>query len=511
MGFAAGSGDRQVVEDTPWSVEGHDIEPIPDSDRHGFPVDLFGMWIGPNINYVVLLTGALAITKGLSVWGAISAVVVGNALGCAVLGMSSIMGPRTGSAAIVTSRTSFGQLAANLPILASTLSGLGWFSINSVVATQSLEQLLHLAGLPGNAVVSWTALLAVLCAETLLAIYGHATIIAAEKSVSILLAALFAGLLIILIPQIDPLHPLHPMASGASSIGTWSVVMGLAFSYPISWANFASDYSRYLPKRTRWQSIALYSGGGQFVALVFCELIGVCFAMAVKGDLSDPVADLPKVLPTWYIAPLLFAVIAGGVAANVPTGYTAGLGLLALRIPVRRVTALLIISLVTLLVRIATLLSGHFFDLYQQWLGYTIVWTCPWVAIVVVDYFLRGQEYNAADLMRWGTGQYWYRHGINWNGTISFAVGLAASFLFSNSDMYASPLMTRYLGGVDLSFEAGLLVSGLLYFALWQMGNGRAGGERLPPEHPSVDASLRPGVCETVEPSPPSGRSFVAR
>jgi hypothetical protein len=35
-----------------------------------------------------------------------------------------------------------------------------------------------------------------------------------------------------------------------------------------------------------------------------------------------------------------------------------------------------------------------------------------------------------------------------------------------NGDLYASPLMTRYFSGTDLSFEAGLIVAGLIYFLL---------------------------------------------
>jgi NCS1 family nucleobase:cation symporter-1 len=250
--------------------------------------------------------------------------------------------------------------------------------------------------------------------------------------------------------------------------------MGLFFSYPISWTNFASDYSRYLPMQTSWWSIAKCAAGGQFVALVFCEAIGVLFAMSVTGNLSDPVSDLPRVLPTWYVIPFLLAVIVGCIASNVPNGYTSGLGLLALRIPIRRVTSLIVIAFATLVFRIATLLFGHFFDLYQQWLGYIILWTCPWVSIVVTDYFLRAATYNVGDLMRWGAGEYWYSGGINWRGAVSFLVGLAASLMFSNSDVYSSALMTRVLGGADLSFEAGVIFAGVAYFLLYRWaGLGR--------------------------------------
>jgi NCS1 family nucleobase:cation symporter-1 len=462
----ANVGDRALVvaADKPWSIEQHAIEPIPGADRHGSPAELFRLWIGANMNYVVLLTGALAVTQGLSFWGSMSAILIGNVMGCCVVGLASIMGPKTGSAAIITSRPSFGQLGAVLPIFVSTISAIGWFSINSVVATQSLIEVFKLVGLPPSPVFGWLALLFVLVAEITVALYGHATIIASERMVSTLLVVMFLGLLICVVPRIDWAMAAIGRKPHDAHLATWLLVMGLMFSYPVSWTNFASDYSRYLPKATSWRSIALASGGGQFVSLVFCEAIGVCFALAVGGDLSDPVADLPKVLSNWYLLPFLMTVIVGCIATNVPNGYTAGLGLLALRLPITRITSMLVIALATLAFRIFTMLHGHALDLYEQWLGYILIWTCPWVAIVIVDYFMRDGEYDGTDLMLWGRGRYWYSGGIYWPGILAFLLGLGASFLFANGDLYASPLMTRFFGGTDLSFESGLIVAGLIYY-----------------------------------------------
>lgn len=418
------------------------------------------------MNYVVLVTGALAVTQGLSFWESISAILVGNVLGCCVVGLSSIMGPKTGSAGIIASRPSFGQLGAILPIFISTMAAIGWFSINSVVATQSLIEVFKLVGLPDSVFFGWLSLLIVLAAEITVAMYGHATIISAERIVSWALVLLFLGLLLCVLPQIDWAHAAAVRKPHETHFSAWLLVMGLMFSYPVSWTNFASDYSRYLPAATPWRAIAKSAGGGQFVSLVYCEIIGVFFAMAVGGDLSDPVADLPKVLPAWYLLPFLLTVIVGCVAANVPNGYTAGLGLLALRLPITRITSMMVIALATLAFRIYTMVHGHALDLYEQWLGYLLIWTCPWVAIVVTDYFMRGGQYDGIDLMRWGGGRYWYSGGICWAGMLAFLIGLGASFLFMNADLYASPLMTRYFGGTDLSFEAGLIAAGLIYYFL---------------------------------------------
>jgi NCS1 family nucleobase:cation symporter-1 len=318
----------------------------------------------------------------------------------------------------------------------------------------------------------WIALGLVLVGEILLAIYGHATIIAAEKYISIILGVLFLGLLLFILPQVDWSFPnMVVEGDGVTKIGMWILAMGIIFSYPISWANFASDYSRYFKKDTNWKEVAFYAGSGQFIALTLCEIVGVLFAAALGGTLTDPVQQLPGLLPTWYLVPFLLAVIIGCVATNVPNGYTAGLGLLALRIPISRVKSILVIGAFTLVFRIATLIFGQFFTVYQQWLSYIIIWTCPWIAVVIVDFFMRKGNYLEKDLMLWGEGEYWYKTGIFWSGVAAFLIGLVLSIAFANSAMFVSPISTMYLGGADLSFEVGLISSGLLYY-LFARGQG---------------------------------------
>ncbi len=110
--------------------------------------------------------------------------------------------------------------------------------------------------------------------------------------------------------------------------------------------------------------------GGQFVTLMFCEVISVLFVTALGGMLGeDPVSQLSVFLPMWFIVPLLFAIILGSIAANVPKDYTAGLGLLAMRIPINRVTLLAIIALFTLSFRVFTVFYGEFFFLNYTMTG----------------------------------------------------------------------------------------------------------------------------------------------
>ena len=454
-----------IKSDKVGAIEQHGIDPIPTTDRHGSPFELFKLWVGANVNYVVIVTGAFALSVGVTFVQAVTAILLGNLIGCLMVGLTSIQGPKTGTSGMMTSRVSFGQLGSMLPKIVNVVSALSWFSINSIVATQALNELFNIAGYTGHSAV-WVALGIVLAAEIIVAVYGHATIIAAEGLIAVVLAVLFLGLAYFVVPHV-PMQQMLTFNSHQGTFSAWLVALGIIVSYPIGWTNFASDYSRYFPPTMSWQKIALSAGLGQFVSLTLCEIIGVVFAIAVGGNLgNDPVSQLGHFLPTWFMVPLLIAVIFGGVAANVPNGYTASLGLLALRLPMTRVVSLAVIALFTVCVRVAVVYYGEFFDVYQNFLNYMVFWTGPWAAIVIVDYFMRDGNYSSVDMMKWGSGRYWYRNGIFWPGVTAFAVGIIMSLVFSNSETYASPLMTNVLGWGDLSFEAGILSAALVYWAL---------------------------------------------
>lgn len=452
--------------DVAFQVEENSIDPIPEDQRHGNPKSLFPMWIGANVNYVVLLNGIVVVALGLSLWQSIAAILVGNILGCTVLGLASIMGPRTGTAGIVTSRTAFGQLGSYLPIIVSVISVLGWFSINSVVATEALMQavttVFHVDA--SGSILMWFCLAVVLVLEIVIAIYGHATIMASEKALAVVLGVLFFGLLFFVVPAID-FSSLGTTVAKSGDWKTWVIAVGIIFAYPISWVNFASDYSRYYPRETSSKMVALCSGGGQFVALTFCEVIGALFCVAIGGqNPADPISALIGVLPTWYLIPFLCAVMIGSIATNVPNGYTAALNLVALRLPLKRVQAVLVVAAFTLLFRIATILFGEFFSLYEQWLSIITIWSCPWVAIIIIDFFLRKGNYVIDDIMKWKEGEYWYENGVFLPGVISFLIGLFAAVLFTDSTFIHGPIAVSI--GMDIGFEVGFVVTAICYYFL---------------------------------------------
>lgn len=444
-----------------FGIEVHGLDPIPAEHRHGHPRELFWTWLGGNFNYVALTTAALVILFGLNLWQATAAIVIGGAAGGVVLGLCSIYGPRTGTATIVNTRAAFG-LNGNFPAaLLSWLSASGWVAVNSVLAIFALIELAQVAGLGDGVVVKIAAIVIVLLGQVAIALFGHATVIASERVFFWVSFVLILGVLFFTLPKVNWSYGGGAQA-GSTAVGTFLLGLSVIFAGPISWTNYASDYSRYFRSDTKSGQVVFWAFLGMFGSSVLAGLVGMVLATLV--DMSNPIANLPKILPGWYLVPFLIVVIWGATANNVLNLYTAGLGLLALRIQVPRWMAVCLVGVIAAVLTFIAVFVYNFMSLYAEWLSLTLILLCPWAAILLVDWIVRGGHYDVQALHTWGKGPYWYRGGINWPALGVYLVGILAALSVANSTLWASPIATGLLGGADLSLFAGLIVTGVLYY-----------------------------------------------
>ena len=451
-----------------FGIEIHGLDPIPAEHRHGEPRSLLWLWLGGGFNYITLVTGALAIIFGLSLVEAILAVVIGSVVGALVPGLISIIGPRTATATIVNTRAPFG-LNGNFPAaLISWASASGWVAVNSVLAIFALVQLAGLAGLNGP-VVKGLCVVLVLAGQVAIALFGHATVVASERVFFVVSTLLLFGLTAFALPHVQWSHPAGKLIV-SSEFGAFMLALSVFFASMISWVNYAADYTRYYPEATSRPRLVLWTSLGIGLSAIVGGIMGSLLATAV--DMSNPIANLPKILPTWYLVPFLIAVIWGATANNVLNLYTAGLGLLALRILVPRWIAVALVGALATVLTFIAVFVYDFTSLYAAWLSLTIILLAPWAAILLVDYFVRKGRYDSAALHTWGTGAYWYRGGFNWPALAVYFIGIVASLMFASSTLWTGPL-AQFVGGADLSIFTGLLVTGVLYYLLASRQIGR--------------------------------------
>ena len=85
--------------------------------------------------------------------GALAAVVVGTAIGGAILGVSLMLGARTGAPAMVLLRGLLGARASYLPTVLNIGQNLGWGTFELVLIAESLRSVTH-GTCPGGAASS---------------------------------------------------------------------------------------------------------------------------------------------------------------------------------------------------------------------------------------------------------------------------------------------------------------------------------------------------------------------
>lgn len=260
------------------AVEPHGLDPIAETERHGTPRDLFGLWFGANSETANFAVGILAVSLyGTSLAGALIGLAFGSVLGYIAISLVSVAGPKFGLPQMVISRRAFGRDGNVLPAILAFLAGVGWFSIDCIFGAQALGALIHIP--------YWIALTITLVCSIVIAVYGYNAIHMFERYAAFALVAGFGMIAVVVFSHAHlnaPFDPHAPFAAGGE-IGGIAFSAALAFSYSIGWTPCASDYARYLPAKSAPRAIGLWAFGGGFLASLSLEMLGAAAATAVRG------------------------------------------------------------------------------------------------------------------------------------------------------------------------------------------------------------------------------------
>src|SRR5690242_4692270 len=152
------------------TVEPGGVEYIALKERHGKPLDVFFVWVSPNLEFATIFVGTIAIILfGLNFWEAATAIIVGTAVGCVTHGILSSWGPKFGVPMMVESRGAFGFLGNILPAGLNAFTGaFGWFIVNSVSGAFALQALFPSLNLPFA-----LTFLVIVVAQVAIAALGH--------------------------------------------------------------------------------------------------------------------------------------------------------------------------------------------------------------------------------------------------------------------------------------------------------------------------------------------------
>ena len=194
------------------SIEGHGMDPIPESARYGSVARVFTVWFTPNLVPAAFFLGTLAAASfiGLGFWTALAAIVVGNVVGSVLVGLLATMGPKTGMAQMPLARLAYGKSIV-VPGLLNWVSCIGWDGINSVFGAAAISILTGL-----NFVIS---LIIIVVFQAILGILGYEAIHTFEKWMALVLGAMFVVLTIAIAGQAGTGIGLTDQVSGLDQLG----------------------------------------------------------------------------------------------------------------------------------------------------------------------------------------------------------------------------------------------------------------------------------------------------
>ena len=450
------------------SIEGHGMDPIPESARYGSVTRVFTVWFTPNLVPAAFFLGTLAAATfiGLGFWTALAAIVVGNLVGSVLVGLLATMGPKTGMAQMPLARLAYGKSIV-VPGLLNWISCIGWDGINSVFGAAAIS---ILTGFPF--VVS---LIVIVICQGLLGILGYEAIHTFEKYMAIVLAALFAILTVAIAGQASTGLARADAVSGLDQIGAFILYSTIIASFVLAWALYASDYTRYLPGNTSSSRVFWWTVLGLTLSAGWVETLGLLVAdKAVEGG---AVATINTILTGSPLAALaMIAIGIGTVAVNAMNDYTGSLSLQAAGIRIPRVYSAIVVAVLGFLVTI-WLNAGDLLTKIENILLFLSYWIAPWAAVVLADWRLRRGRANVGRLVDFGSLP---------SGTLALAsliIGFVVSLPFQTStvggDLAAStglPINTiaaNNLHYADLAYVVGFVVAFAIYWAAARSMAGR--------------------------------------
>jgi NCS1 family nucleobase:cation symporter-1 len=438
------------------SIEGHGMDPIPESARYGSVNRIFTVWFSPNLVPAAFFIGTLVTLDFLKLGfvTGLLAILIGNLIGSYFVALLSTMGPKLGLAQMPAARLPFGKSIV-VPGLLNWLSTIGWDGINSLFGAYALTILIPALPFVGALVII------VLC-QAALGIFGYEAIHTFEKYAAIILGAMFVVLTIAIVGKADT--SFTDGLSGADQIGAFIAMVAIVASFVLAWSLYASDYSRYLPSNTPVRKVFWYTLAGMAIASGWLEILGLLVATkATGGESSQTIYDVLGGTGAIVASLAMVAIAIGTVAVNAMNDYTGSLSLQAAGLRIKRIYSAATVAVLGFLFTLV-LNTGDFATNFTNFLLFISYWISPFVGVVLADWWLRRQQadpQSIVDFARLPSGTV---------ALVALIVGFVVGIPFQNSSLgysWGGPfnyITANYLHGADLAYYVGGGVAFLIYW-----------------------------------------------
>ncbi len=377
------------------SIEQRHLEVIPSGDAHGSVWRQAPFWFLGNFQPFTLAVGFLGPAMGLSgLWTSVAG-ITGIVFGALFMAAHAAQGPALGLPQMVQSRAQFGYRGVIVPVLATTLTFVGFNVVTLVIVKQGLA---HIFGWNTSVVVVVASLVA-----TIVAIYGH------DWIHRVVLVVFWISIPLWLILTIGVVGG-HAAGSGVlPSSFSWAAffaMFAVAASYNITYAPCVADYSRYLarntPRRYVTTAVAVGAAGSPM------WLIPLGAWMATRLRVADALTGIDRAgnhTLAHVGTALVLVAVAALIAAMSISAYSGMLSVLTIIDSFRRVApgrrarvgAVLGVSVVCLIGGIA---FSNETTVINDWLLVMLYLLAPWTSVSLVDFYVvRRGRFAVADLL----------------------------------------------------------------------------------------------------------------
>jgi purine-cytosine permease-like protein len=445
-------------------IEVRSIDWVPDEERHGRLWHQAPLWFLGNFQYFSIPIGFIGPSLGLSLGWTVLAGALGIVIGTIFMAFHASQGPTLGLPQMIQSRAQFGYRGVIIPLFATLFTYLAFNVTDQVLLGDGLHN-----AFGWNA--DLVAIVAALAAAAL-AIFGHDWVHRAFR------ALLYVSLPLMVIVTIGVITGHGGGGPNESHYGFgWVAFMAqlsAAAAYNITYAPYVSDYSRYLPASTRSRSVIASVFVGASAAAIWLISLGAW--LAIRLGATDGLAGLQtagnNVVPHLGQAVALLSALALAATMGM-NAYGGMLTVLTAIDSVRPIKPTRAARVITILVLTAvwftigkSITAGSVSTVFTA-LTLMLYLLVPWTATNLVDFFVvRRGHYAITELFRprgiygaWG-----------WRGLTAYAIGIGIEIPFMVLPQlanwsYTGPL-AHLLGGVDIAWLVGLVVTGAVYLVL---------------------------------------------
>lgn len=448
------------------------LQPIEEQARTTKVSGQFWIWAGANIAPINWVLGALGINLGLGLADTLIVLVAGNLVGMLLFGLFVLLGQRTGVTGMVLSRAAFGRRGAYLPATIQALLAVGWCAVNTWIILDLVMALFGTLGLvdPGAPNYSAKIIVAAIIMAVQVAIswIGYRAIAGFERWTVPPTIVVLVLMSLVAWTQLD-IDWSYAGPAGAELVGgeriaaMTGVMTAIGIGWGVTWFPYAADYSRFVSKSVRRRRLYLASTAGQFLPVVWLGVLGA--SLATTNGQVDP----GKLIVDNYgslAIPVLFLVVHGPIATNILNIYTFGVAAQALDLKFSRRTLSVFVGVFAMVAVVFFVYQGDFATVLDSWLVSLVAWIASWAGIMLVHFY--GLERGTDKIPRLydpvGTPRL---PVVNWAAVTAFLAGIVATWLFMHGEvpLLQGPL-AEAMGGVDLSWLAGGLVSTAIYATL---------------------------------------------